>query len=122
MHSSRVAVAVLLAVCTPATGFTMGSVARHAVAPRASARMDEESKKRAEDALERAQQRAKAYAKEKRAKRAFSAASYAEREIAPRHRHMRSAITLLQEQFDEVKKIWPPPAGQGHQRRLLVNF
>ena len=68
MHSSRVAVAVLLAVCTPATGFTMGSVARHAVAPRASARMDEESKKRAEDALERAQQRAKAYAKEKRAK------------------------------------------------------
>ena len=54
MHRCRVA--VLLAVCTPAAGFTMGSVARHAVAPRASARMDEESRKRAEDALERAQQ------------------------------------------------------------------
>ena len=66
MHWCRVA--LLLAVCTPAAGFTMGSVARHAVAPRASARMDEESRKRAEDALERAQQRAKDYAREKRTK------------------------------------------------------
>ena len=66
MHPCRVA--LLLAVCTPAAGFTMGSVARHAVAPRASARMDEESRKRAEDALERAQQRAKDYAREKRTK------------------------------------------------------
>ena len=49
--------AALLALCTPATGFTLGTVARHATAPRASARMDEESKKRAEEALERAQQR-----------------------------------------------------------------
>ena len=59
--------AVLLALCTPATGFTLGTVARHAAAPRASARMDEESKQRAEEALERAQQRAKSYASEKRA-------------------------------------------------------
>jgi hypothetical protein len=59
--------AVLLALCTPATGFTVGTVARHVAAPRASARMDEESKKRAEDALERARMRAKSYASEKRA-------------------------------------------------------
>jgi hypothetical protein len=45
----------------------VGTVARHVVAPRASARMDEESKKRAEDALERARMRAKSYASEKRA-------------------------------------------------------
>ena len=61
-------VLALLALCTPAASFTLGSVARHAVAPRTSARMDVDKRKQAEGALERAQQRAKSYASEKRAK------------------------------------------------------
>ena len=61
--------AALLVLCTPATSYTIGTVARRAVVLRAStARMEVDKRKQAEDALERAAQRAKSYASEKRAK------------------------------------------------------